>query len=306
MDKSSQVTRRSFLGSCAVAIAAPQLPQPTGWLPPVTRFNRSFYDVSGLDGFGKGKSAFLCNAYKKVTKQAWLTRDQFRGDCTSVAATTGVDFLNCTQTLQGKSSWKGRHSIVAHFVGSKILAGKSPRFDGGRTEWLVNFFKQFGVLLEKEYSEDDLRLWNSETYQRYASGLTPNLKLAAKLHPMMHAEEVNSYEETRDSIASGHPVIIGSYMGVANAKKDKNGFFYPRGKDAHCMCCIGVEDKDRPSILIQNSHGPNWAPGPKRYGFEPEGSAWVDAKHFDRYVGMDSWTISLFKGYKVEPRYILW
>ncbi len=308
MDKNSHlVTRRSFLGTAAsLMILGPRFPAPLGWIPPVTRRSRSFYDVSGLDNFGKNKAAFLCNAYKKVTKRDWSTRMQFRGDCVGVAGTTAIDFLNCTQTLQRKSSWKGRHSIVAHYVGARAQGGKTLRGDGARTEWIVKFFQEYGVLLEKEYGQDDLRKWDSKTYSRYARGLTDNLKIAARLHPLMHAESINSYEEARDSIAAGFPIVIGSTLGVAGAKKDKDGFFKPRGWTPHCMCCIGVEDKDRPSILIQNSHGPNWAPGKKRYGFEPEGSAWIDAEYFDRYVGGDTYTLSLFRGYKVKRRYILW
>ncbi len=269
---------------------------------------KSFYQVSNLDGFGKGKQAFLCNAYLKVAKQPWYPIDQFKGDCVGIAVTTAVDFLNTTQTIQRKTSWKGNHSIIASYVGGREMAGLRPLGDGARTIWILDFLKKYGVLLKKRYGSDDLRHYNNQTYKMFKNGLTDNLKIEARLHPLLHTEKVESYEETRDAIAAGFPVMIASSMGVANATKDKDGFFKPKGYTSHAMCCIGVDDKDRKSILIQNSHGPTWAPGPKRYGFEPNGSAWVDADIFNRYVNYfgDSWTMSLFKGYPVKRRYVLW
>ena len=269
---------------------------------------RSFYQISNLDGFGKGKQAFLCNAYLKVTKNPWYPILQFKGDCVGVAVSTAVDFLNVTQTLQRKTSWKGNHSIIASFVGGRELAGKYPIGDGARTIWILNFLKKYGVLLKKKYGIDDLRHYNNKTYKLFKKGLTDNLKIEAQKQPLLHSEKVESYNEARDAIAAGFPVILASNLGVGRAKKDKNGFFKPSGFTPHCMCCIGVDDKDRKSILIQNSHGANWAPGPKRYGFEPDGSAWVDAVDFSRHIEYsgDSWTMSLFKGYKVDRRYVLW
>ncbi len=269
---------------------------------------KSFYQVSNLDGFGKGKQAFLCNAYLKVTKSPWNTITQFKGDCVGIAVTTAIDYLNVTGVLQRKTSWNGNHSIVASYIGGRDLAGKSPTGDGARTIWILKYLKKYGVLLKKKYGVDDLTKYNQKTYFSFRKGLTDNLKIEARKHPLLHSEKVNSYNEARDAIAAGFPVIIASSLGVKDAKKDKNGFFKPKGYTPHCMCCIGVDDKDRPSILLQNSHGSTWAPGPKRYGFEPEGSAWVDASYFNNYISSynDSWTMSLFKGYKVERRYVLW
>jgi hypothetical protein len=268
----------------------------------------TFYDISGLDGFGKGKQAFLCNAYKKVTGETWQTKDQLIGDCVGMGTITAMDFLTTTQTLQRKTSWKGNHSVIAAYLGGREMAGKYPFGNGASTEWLINFLKEYGVLLKKKYGPDDISKYSMDTYYAYKRGISENLKIHAKEHPVLHAELVKSYEVARDAIAAGFPVIIASKMGISRATKDKDGFFYPRGYAAHCMCLIGVDDKERPSCLIQNSHGPNWAPGPKRYGFEPEGSAWVDAEYIDKYVGSynDSWTISMFRGYKVKRKYVLW
>ncbi len=304
-----KMERRDFVKIAAASMMLkPDLDFAYYGLIPGNHPGKSFYQVSNLDGFGKGKQAFLCNAYQKVTKEKWYPIDQFMGDCVGVAVTTAVDFLNVTQTMQRKTSWEGNHSIIASYVGGRKMAGRSPTGDGAKTIWILDFLKKYGVLLKKKYGADDLRHYNNSTYRQYKKGLTDNLKIEAQKHPLLHAEKLQSYEETRDAIAAGYPGIIASSMGVRGAKKNKDGFFKPSGYTPHCMCCIGVDDKDRPSILIQNSHGANWAPGPKRYGFEPEGSAWVDADVFDRYIRSfnDSWTISLFKGYKVIPKYVLW
>ena len=267
-----------------------------------------FYEISNLDGFGKGKQAFLSNAYSKVVNRLWYPITQFKGDCVGIGVTTALDYLTVTQTLQRKTSWQGNHSIIATYVGGRELAGKYPIGDGAYISWMIDYLEQYGALLKRAYGIDDLSQYNSNVYYTYKNGLTDNLKVAAKQHPLLHSERVRSYSETRDAIAGGYPVIIGSNMGVLGATKDKDGFFYPRGFTPHCMCCIGVDDKDRKSILIQNSHGAGWAPGPKRYGFEPEGSAWIDADTFNKHISYskDSCTISLFKGYPVKKRYVLW
>ncbi len=302
--------RRDFLKVATAAVIVPNFdydPNHYGLIPGNHK-GQGFYQVSNLDGFGKGKTAYLCNAYTKVVKLPWYPIKQFKGDCVGVAVTTAVDFLNVTQTLQRKTSWKGNHSIIASYVGGREMAGKNPMGDGAYTIWILDYLKKYGVLLKQKYGIDDLRYYNRQAYISFKNGLTDNLKLEAQKHPLLHSEKVSSYKEARDSIAAGFPVMLASPMGVKNATKDKDGFFYPKGYAPHCTCCIGVNDKDRKSILIQNSHGPNWAPGPKRYGFEPEGSAWIDADTFDYHINYskDSWTMSLFKGYKVERRYILW
>ena len=300
--------RRDFVKTMALAMFAPDFDPNYYGLIPGNYAGKSFYQVSNLDGFGKNKQAFLCNAYTKVVKLPWYPINQFKGDCVGVAVTTAIDFLNVTQTIQRKTSWKGNHSIIASYVGGRDLAGKYPIGDGARTIWVLNFLKKYGVLLKKKYGVDDLSHYNAKTYLSFKRGLTDNLKIEAKKHPLLHTEKVNSYEEARDAIAAGFPVMLASNMGVKGVRKDKDGFFKPKGYNPHAMCCIGVDDKDRKSILIQNSHGANWAPGPKRYGFEPEGSAWIDAVNFSKHIkySNDSWTMSLFKGYKVERRYVLW
>lgn len=307
------MNRRLFLQNAALASLPLIFPldlqpkKPTGLI--LGKYSgKTFYEISELDGFGKNKQAFLCNAYKKVTKTDWQPKNQLIGDCVGMGTITAMDFLTTTQVLQRKTSWKGNHSVIAAFIGAREMAGRKPYGSGAMTVWLIDFLKKYGLLLKKIYGIDDIRHYSMDTYYAYKNGLTDNLKIKAKEHPVLHAELVKSYEETRDAIAAGFPVIIASKMGISYAKKDKDGFFYPKGSDAHCMCIIGVEDKERPSCLIQNSHGPGWAPGPKRYGFEPEGSAWVDAEYIDRYIGSynDSWTISMFKGYEVKRKYILW
>ncbi len=300
--------RRNFVKLAGSLILAPEFDYNHYGLIPGNYKGKSFYQISNLDGFGKGKQAFLSNAYLKITKQPFQPITQFMGDCVEVAVTTAIDYLNVTQTLQKKTSWQGKHSIIATYIGGREMAGRSPVGDGAQTFWILKYLKKYGVLLKKLYGVDDLRHYNKATYSSFKRGLTDNLRVEAQKHPLLHSEKVRSYNEARDAIAAGYPVILSSSLGVAKVKKDKDGFFKPRGYSLHCMCCIGMDDKDRPSILIQNSHGANWAPGPKRYGFEPNGSAWIDANTFNRYISKsgDSWTMSLFKGYKVERRYILW
>jgi hypothetical protein len=136
--------------------------------------------------------------------------------------------------------------------------------------------------------------------------------MIARLHPVKDYISVDSYEECRDCIYMGSPVVVGSSQGFGEGRltRDEDGFLNPPRRVLfpsvwnHAMVIIAVSDEGRRGALILNSWGSNWVNGPMRYGDEPEGSFWVDWEIIDRMVKQgDSFALRGFKGY---PHYRLW
>jgi len=124
----------------------------------------------------------------------------------------------------------------------------------------------------------------------------------------MAYSQVQSWEDFRDAIAAGYPVLFCSRLSALNATRDADGFVKTEKEWNHAWLGAGIDDTDRPGACLINSFGPDWASGPKRHN-QPDGSVWIDAKIIDYHCrkSRDSYALSLYKGFpKPEERYILW
>jgi len=164
-------------------------------------------------------------------------------------------------------------------------------------------------LLRQQYPPYDLTPYSYETVRYWDNnGLPESLLTEAKKHPVSHYALVTSWEEVRDSVAAGKPVIFCAMIGADDDRRDEDGFIKPRGTWPHCWCIAGVQDGKRPGACLINSHGPLFGKGPKTHG-QPDGSVWIDAKYIDNAVKKerDSFAISNYKGFEApEEDYIIW
>jgi len=130
-----------------------------------------------------------------------------------------------------------------------------------------------------------------------------------KLHPVKTCTIVRSWEECRDAVANGYPVVMCSNIGFQK-NRDQGGFLKRIKKHwYHAMVILGIDDNShRPGGLIQNSWGTGWVSGPTRHE-QPVGSFWADAEVIDAAMKQgDSIALSGYIGY---PRldisgYTLW
>ncbi len=285
-----------------------------GWLPGNDAYVRKTFGQAAnhLTNFGQNKVACLWKPFEVVTKESWVPRQQLGADCVAVAAGTALDILTAVQISLKKSKerWITETSTDMIYSGGRNLIPESKPKNGMRAEWVVKYLSKYGNLLRQKYGEHDLRPYTEKITKAWdRKGVPKELLTIAKEHPLLEYAQVNSWEEFRDAVAAGYPVLFCASMGGSNSKRDNDGFMTPSKKKwYHSWCGAGIVDGKRPGALLINSHGKHYGSGPKTHG-QPDGSVWIDAKHIDRHCRnfKDSYALSLYKGFpKPEEDYILW
>lgn len=272
--------------------------------------------TSAFQGSGKGKVVLL-HKYLEKSIGKIVPHEQGIGDCVGQAYAIGVDILAATQIhhLGLAEKWVAKSSSEAMYAGSRYEIGYKVHGssgllngDGSLGVYCAEYLREYGVLLRQRYGDIDLTRYSASLARAWgSSGVPDELEPIAKQHPVRSTALVRSYEEARDAIANGYPVIFCSKVGF-NPDCDKHnpggrdsmGFLNQCGTWYHSMCGIAVDDTSRPGILIQNSWGPNWVGGGTRLG-QPDGSFWSDAGTVDEMCSAgDTIAISGFIGFPAQ------
>ncbi len=266
-----------------------------------------------LVGSGKGRVVLLHKYLEKAIGEL-VPHFQEIGDCVGQAFGLGTDVLAATQIhgLGLAEEFKAKASTEVAYAGSRYEIGFLEhgntdilRFDGSWGGYAAEFIKTYGMLPRGVYGNIDLtkydprlaRLWGKE-------GIPDHLEPQIKQHPIRSYALVSSYADCRDAIANGYPIIFCSSVGFNPDCKncnpggrDEMGFLHRCGTWYHAMCGTGVDDTNRPGILIHNSWGKNWVLGGIAHE-QPVGSFWADAENIDSMCSMgDSYAISGFLGF---------
>lgn len=299
-----------------------------GWLSPKSDdFNQLNLNLlheipASWQNKGSGKTRLLYLDYTVVHGHAYEPRDQQNApSCVGQAAAAAVDILAASEiNLLGhpERAPPGRVAAsVIYGLSRQEIGGLGPMAGGGsHCLWACQALQQYGSVIHRNYGliGYDLSYPSPSMCVRFgAKGVPSSLEDIAKLHPVFEFIKIDSYEELRDAVYSGCPVIIGSDVGFGNKSgltRDRDGFLNPPrrrwypSKWYHAMVVVGVADTGRKGGLILNSWGSTWISGPKRFGTEPEGSFWADASIIEKMVSQgDSYAIRRFKGW---PNYRLW
>lgn len=291
------------------------VPAPFGWAG-IDTAKRAWDDIGHLfpHFFIAGQSqatqtvkVHLWDAAKKVNGGQHLpTFYQQTGDCVSMGASNGVDYLSCVQIVQGAAQ-KYRpcyqpyiYGISRHQIGGDRLgyaAGSCVNEGGSVGVWAVAGLKQYGCLWADEpgvppYSCQVATRWGN-------SGPPQNFIDMASKYKLGNAAKVTNYTQVRDAIANWYPVTVSSDRGFRMRLQEDKGKSWgvPSGTWGHQMCFIGVDDDPaRPGCYCLNSWSAS-AFGPPADD-APPGGFWVDAEVVDYMVGMgDSFAISQFNGF---------
>ncbi len=263
---------------------------------------------------GKGQTRLLYKDYEKVTGRSYRPRVQGPApSCVGQAVAAAVDFLAHVEIRAGDPERVPPAPAAAGVIYglSRIEIGGLSRKAGGGSHnlWAVQAIQQYGVVARLNYPflGQDLRKPSAKRAIYFGRrGIPLGLEMIAKIHPIKDYIAIDSYEECRDAIYMGFPVVVGSSQGFGEKRltRDKDGFLSPPRRVFfpsvwnHSQAIIGVCDEDRRGCLILNSWGSNWVNGPKRFGSEPEGSYWVDWDIIDRMVKhKDAFAIRGFQGY---------
>ena len=263
---------------------------------------------SEIRGTGAGKTALLWPYLEQVTGKPLTPHRQELGDCVSHGYGLGIDILTATQIVKRKSPqrWVAKASTELLYAAARIDVGRniynrSLRGDGAEGYWCAHAAKSCGVLLRQKYGKWDFTTYDGEVAKSLGyKGVPAELLPLAKCHPIGWAALVNTWDEARDCIYNGFPVVLCSNQGFSTKRgRDSQGFLSPsRTKWNHCMLLAGMDEAcDRPGGLIINSWGSDWVDGPTRLN-QPLGSFWADSSVISRMISQgDSIALSSYAGY---------
>ncbi len=257
-----------------------------------------------LWGSGEGKTVCLWKSLEKLLGGQFPIRNQTIGDCVSQAWASAIDFLQAVEIEHGdEEMWMAPTASEWIYYTSRVLIGnnKLGNGDGSVGAWAGRAVTEYGVLQQLQYESYDLRQYDGQRAKIWGSPRGPwptELRPKAQPFTVTTTSQITTYQQARDAIANGFPVVVCSNVGFED-HRDSEGFARASGVWNHAMCFCGVDDnRRRPGLLCLNSWGPSWISGPKRLG-QPDGSFWVDAQVADRMLGRwpDSWAPSNYKGY---------
>jgi len=270
-----------------------------------------------IRGTGEGKVALLWRAFEDATGSKLMPHAQTIGDCVSHGYGSAVDILTCCQIILKRKfeRWVAEAATEPIYAGSRVeIGGGKIRGDGSMGVWAANWIRKYGILLRQEYVDGkfDFTTYSGNKARKMGArgaGVPDALEPIAKFHPVRTTSLVRTWEECRDAVANGYPVIMCSNVGF-KTRRDKDGFLR-RGRRPwfHAMCIVGIDDDfRRPGACILNSWGEHWVSGPTRHE-QPVGSFWCDAATIDTAMRQgDSLAISGYNGYPRGdfPDYMIW
>lgn len=315
--------KKLLLASCLLSIgyaASYERPENYGWSS--SRIADNKHALSDIpvkwQGSGKGQVRLLYQHYQQVHGIPYPPRDQGEApSCVGQATAAACDILAAVQIAEGarERAPPGNASAATIYGWSRVKIGQinTRRFGAGsHCAWAASAVQKYGVVANTHYREIGIDL-SSPSPQRAIeyglNGVPQPLEAIGQEHIVVEFIKVKSFNEVRDAIYQGCPVIIGSDVGFGDkngARRDDDGFLnrpknlmgLQKSRWNHAMVIIAMKDDERPGGLILNSWGPDWISGPKHYLDEPEGAFWADAEDIDEICSQDdSYAIRFFIGY---------
>lgn len=237
---------------------------------------------------GKGKTYVL---YRKHDVRE-MSQDQ-TASCVGCAASKALELMHgerfSPEWLYGMS----RKHFFAHI---------SPK-QGSYCGWAAQVIKDIGAVPSERYAAlgYDLRVFSPKRANIWARGPPDSLDQIAEPYKSTFVK-IETWDQLRDSISQGVPVIVGSRVGFgrkSGRKRSKSGMLYSRwwSKWNHAMVFCGVSDGKSKRALLLNSWGDHWIKGPKWLGDEPNGSFWITKKDAQKMLNHDdAWAILPIEG----------
>lgn len=246
-----------------------------------------------LQGDGERTVRLLYRDYIKVYGENYAPRNQSGPTCVGHSTAAAIDFLGAIEVVAGHRAVPppSRANAAWIYATSRDLGGLGTRTGGSYARLSVRALNEVGFLYNENFFMLGYDLTENSYDREWRRGIPPELSPMATNYITGYFQ-LHNYEDVRDAIHAGMPVVIGSSVGFGRINdtiyRDRDGFlrepmFRLFGKYwLHAMCLIGECDIGRPGVLCLNSWGSDWVAGPKRFGDEPEGSYWIDKVTIDK------------------------
>jgi hypothetical protein len=256
--------------------------------------------ASFLSGSGKGKTVLLYKVLEEIAGFIPKPLQTRAPDCVSHACSFCLDTLKAVEIKTGdREEWLLRTACEPIYSNSRVIIGGNRLRGGGSLNiWGVKSLVQQGALLRQKYGRVDLTEYSSNRAITWGRQQLPKSLLDVSREFVINDYNlINNYEEARDAIANGYPIVVASSQGFSK-RRDNEGFCAPQGTWRHSMAVVGVDDSyRRPGVAIQNSW-PGYLSGGNRLDL-PESAFWCDAEVFNRMCRYkDTYCMVDFNGYK--------
>jgi hypothetical protein len=207
-----------------------------------------------------GDKSMLYLAVRKVLGKDTPNYPQGAGDCVSQGGKNAAEYLTCTEIVLGGERQKFRPVFPPFYYGtSRVYVGKGKlgNGDGSVGAWLAKAVMAHGTLFADEpgvpaYSGAVARAWGDPSPKNDLDKWAG----VAKAFLVRSAAKVTTWDQLVSALASGYPVPVCSDVGFEMHPRADG--FHARGREpwAHCMCIIGVDDREKdPYAVILNSWG---------------------------------------------------
>ena len=250
-----------------------------------------------------------------VTGSHLPTIRQEIGDCVSQGSKNGVEYLLCGQIVKGELQSFEPVAQYYHYAYGRMIIGKGQIRgpDGSVGSWQADGVREGGVLPMS--FGGGMPEYNGKVSSQWAVR-KPEAKYIAegKRHTVVTTAMVTTYEEVRDAIANGYPVVICSNVGFAMQPRVDGGkhFGSPQGTWNHCMVLVGIDDTVKAPSFAGNRSGKKGAAyclnswGPDAHGSPaddaPPGGFWISRDVIVRMVSQeDSFAYSGLNGFLAAP-----
>lgn len=203
-----------------------------------------------------------------------------------VGSCVGCAFAKAMHMLDGKT-----YSAEWVYGRSRSYFGKTYGGAGSNVAWACQVSTDIGLVQAQRYAilGFDLSRYDPSLAYSWQRGPPDVLDWEAAKHRTSGFVRIKTWEQLRDAIATGHPVVVGSSVGFgsrSNAVRNSSGMLRSRwySRWSHAMVICGVSDGKSKRALLLNSWGTKWIRGPKWLGDEPEGSFWISKRDAEKIL----------------------